>query len=31
VLFSDDHPAFVDARAKMLSEFGRKLAQLPEA
>jgi hypothetical protein len=31
VLFSDDYPAFLDARAKMLTEFGRKLARLPEA
>jgi hypothetical protein len=31
VLFSDDYPAFIDARAKMLTEFGRKLAQLSEA
>jgi hypothetical protein len=31
VLFSDDYAAFIDARAKMLTEFGRKLAQLPEA
>jgi hypothetical protein len=31
VLFLDDYPAFVDARAKMLTKFGRKLAHLPEA
>jgi hypothetical protein len=30
VPLSDDYPAFIAARAKMLTEFGRKLAQRTE-